>query len=69
MVDLEKYALRRDGRFLWRLGGALGAAVTLAAMIFGQLTRDDVADCAARGFRQMTAQETPQNPPQGGTNR
>ena len=54
MADLERDALRRDRRFVLRLVVVLLAGALGGLWMFGELTGDRVAGCAAEAFGGMT---------------
>lgn len=54
MADLEQDAFRRDGRFLVRLIFVLLIGTAGGVWMFGYLTGDTMAGCAARAFGGVT---------------
>jgi hypothetical protein len=50
MADLEEHAFRRDRRFIVRLVLILSASVLASTLIFGRLTSEGTAGCAAEVF-------------------
>lgn len=50
MADLEKLAIRRDRRFVWRLVLVLGVAGLVGAFLFAKLTSQEFGNCSANLF-------------------
>ena len=50
MADLEAHAIRRDKRFLVRLGLGLLLGLLGGAWVFGKLTSHETGSCAATIF-------------------
>lgn len=50
MADLEKHAIKRDKRFIVRLVLMLAIALLAGLFIYGKMTSEDFANCAAGGF-------------------
>lgn len=54
MADLEERALKRDGRFLWRLLIVLALGTLGGLFMFAQLTGERAIGCAARSVGGVT---------------
>lgn len=54
MADLEELVAKRDKRFIVRLVFMLLVGLGAGLFFYGQLTRDDTGNCAARGFGSVT---------------
>jgi hypothetical protein len=50
VADLEEHAIRRDRRFLVRLGVLLLLGALASLWVFGKLTSDETGGCAATLF-------------------
>lgn len=61
--ELAARLKRRDGRFVWRLLMLLAIAILASVWLAGWLTRSEVGGCAARGFQDLTAPGTTDQPP------
>ncbi|MCA9582305.1 MAG: hypothetical protein KC416_10960 [Myxococcales bacterium] len=55
--DLEKRALSRDRGFVARLVALLALGVLAGGFLYGKLTSQDLAGCAARSFESETGPE------------
>jgi hypothetical protein len=55
MADLERYAVRRDRRFLVRLVALIVAGAVVGLVLYGQLTSDSSVACLARTFENTPA--------------
>jgi hypothetical protein len=60
VVDLEEQAFKRDRRFLLRLVLVLVVGVIGGLFVFGWLTGDEVAGCAAESFGGVTPAASPE---------
>lgn len=66
MADLEKHAIKRDKRFIVRLVLLVGIAFLAGLFIYGKMTSDDFANCAAGSFGAATGEGGDTAPGAGG---
>ena len=57
VADLEEHALRRDRRFLVRLGLSLGVGLIVGLFLFAKLTSEDTGTCASTMFGSVAPPE------------
>ncbi len=61
--DMERWALKRDKAFLWKLVLALAAGIIFGGMIAGRLADPQLGGCAARGFGSLSGEPAPAKAP------
>ena len=57
VADLEKHAIKRDKRFILRLFLLLAIAALGGLFIYGKMTSDEFANCAAGSFGAATGED------------